>query len=180
MRIIFWLIVSVILCSATLTPALPQSLVIPVESLIDVLRREYADVKSEIRYFDSYFDLNGDGRDEAIAYVYGPEVCGSGGCETLIFTPDNSGYKMISRIAISRPPIIVLAKDSNGWRDLAVFVAGGGIIPGYFAELQFDGKNYPENPSVEPARPLKSKPEGNVLIQDFRSFAEGKILKRQP
>ena len=41
---------------------------------------------------------------------------------------------------------------------------GGGIQPGYEAELRFDGKTYPANPSVPPARPLKGKPEGEMLI----------------
>jgi hypothetical protein len=65
----------------------------------------------------------------------------------------------------------------KGWRNLAVFVAGGGIMPGYFAELQFDGKSYPENPSIGPARPLKHKPKGRAIIQKFSSFNEGKILR---
>jgi hypothetical protein len=157
---------------------LPRPHVTPAESLIDVLRREYADVKSEVRYFDSYFDLDGDGKDEAIVYIIGPDVCGSGGCETLIFALHGTEYKMISRIGLSRPPIIVLSKHSNGWRDLAVFVAGGGILPGYFAKLQFDGKAYPDNPTVDPAQPLKSKPAGAIVIPEkMRSVTEGKLLK---
>lgn len=182
MEIITRQIASVILCFSTLLAAFLRADIVPAgaESLVDVLRREFADVESETRYFDAYFDLNSDGNKEAIVYVYGPEVCGTGGCDTLIFTQDRTGYKLISRIAISRPPIMVLAKAANGWRSLAVFVVGGGIQPGYFAELQFDGKTYPENPSVKPARPLKSKPVGSVVIQKFSSFSEGKILKGQP
>ncbi len=170
----------VFLCSSILAAAFRQAEVSHAESLVDVLRRELASVKEETRYFDAYFDLNGDGKNEAIVYIYGPAVCGTGGCDTLILSQGRTGYKLVSRIAISRPPIIVLTEAANGWRNLAVFVAGGGVLPGYFAELQFDGKTYAENPSIAPARPLKSKPVGSIVIQDFSSFGEGKILIRKP
>jgi hypothetical protein len=149
-------------------------------SLMDVLQREFADAQGEIGYFDAYFDLNSDGENEAIVYVYGPWVCGSGGCNTLILAQDETGYKLISSIAISRPPIMVLTDAKNGWRSLAVFVSGGSIEAGHFAALQFDGKTYPENPSVAPARSLKNRPKGKIIIQDYSSFSEGKILKHKP
>ena len=53
---------------------------------------------------------------------------------------------------------------TKGWHNIAVRVQGGGITPGYFAELRFDGKTYPKNPSVPPARRLKDEPHGKAII----------------
>jgi hypothetical protein len=144
-------------------------------SLISVLRRPFADANSEIRYHSASIDLNGDGLNEVIAYVYGQYVCGTGGCETLVLSPTASGYRIVSKIAISRPPIAVLPVKDKSWRRLAVFVVGGGIQPGYYAELRFDGKTYPENPTIVPAHPLRGKPNGTVVIPDLR-YEQGKVL----
>ncbi len=45
-----------------------------------------------------------------------------------------------------------------------MWVQGGGIQPGYEAELRFDGNGYPENPSLIPARPLVDRPQGQTVI----------------
>jgi hypothetical protein len=52
----------------------------------------------------------------------------------------------------------------NGWNDLIVFVSGGGIQPGYYAVLPFDGKKYPENPTIEPAMPLRERVKGMAYL----------------
>jgi hypothetical protein len=41
---------------------------------------------------------------------------------------------------------------------------GGGIQPGYEAELRFDGKTYPENPSTPPAMHSPENARGEILI----------------
>jgi len=109
-------------------------------------------------------DLNGDGIPEAIVYLTGSGNCGSGGCDTLILARNGNSWKIVSTISITRLPIRVLANTLNGWRNLGVRVQGGGIQPGYEAELRFDGKTYPENPSVPPARPTKKRLTGEVVI----------------
>jgi hypothetical protein len=43
-------------------------------------------------------------------------------------------------------------------------VGGGGILPGYVAELRFDGKTYPSNPSIPPARRTDGKKTGEVVV----------------
>jgi hypothetical protein len=116
------------------------------------------------RYVLAFRDLNVDGTPEAIVHLIGKKWCGSGGCSTLILTPDGSSWRIVANIRITRPPIYVLADMSNGWRSVGVWVQGGGIQPGYEAELRFDGKTYPKNPSVPPARRLERKPEGEVVI----------------
>lgn len=116
------------------------------------------------RYAFAFRDLNADGTPEAIVHLVGKKWCGSGGCNTLILAPDGSSWRILANIRITRPPIYVLTDTSNGWRSIGVWVQGGGIQPGYEAELRFDGKTYPKNPSVPPARRLKGKPVGEVVI----------------
>lgn len=120
------------------------------------------------RYAAAFRDLNGDGIPEAIVYLVGPEWCGSGGCNTLILTQDDGSWRIVANITITQPPIRVLTDTSHGWRSVGVWVQGGGIQPGYEAELRFDGKSYPRNPTVPPARRLTGKPAGEVVIGSAR------------
>jgi len=116
------------------------------------------------RYISVFRDLNGDGVPEAIVYLLGRAWCGSGGCTTLILERDNDSLKVLTKVTVTRLPIRVLTKASNGWRSLGVWVEGGGIQPGYEAELEFDGGTYPTNPTVPPARRLAVSSEGDVVI----------------
>jgi hypothetical protein len=109
-------------------------------------------------------NLNLKGPSEVIVYVTGKSWCGSGGCRTLVLARRDSSYRLVTSITISRPPIRVLTSSSNGWRDIGIWVQGGGIQPGYEAKLQFDGKSYPSNPSVPPAKPLTEKVAGQVIV----------------
>lgn len=115
-----------------------------------------------VRYSAAITDLNGDGTPEAI-YLMSNGWCGSGGCTTLILVRGAGSWKILTRIAITRPPIRVLTDKANGWRSIGVWVQGGGIRTGYEAELRFDGTTYPSNPSIPPARRL-GKAEGEVLV----------------
>jgi len=82
----------------------------------------------------------------------------------LVLAPEAASYRLVTKITITNPPIRVLNSSSNGWRNLAVWAQGGGLQPGYEAELRFDGKAYPTNPSVPPARPLNGNVAGQVVI----------------
>ena len=116
------------------------------------------------RFISAFRDLNGDGTSEAIVYLISKDWCGSGGCNTIVLMQDGGFWKIVTSIAITYPPIRVLNGRSHGWLNLGVWVQGGGINPGYEAELRFDGKTYPSNPSVPPARPLVASVAGDVLI----------------
>ena len=94
--------------------------------------------------------LNDDGVKEVIVHVTCQSLCGTGGCPTLILVPLKSSFRIVSRIGITRPPIRVLESKSNGWHDITVWVQGGGIQPGYEADLPFDGESYAPNPTVPP------------------------------
>lgn len=116
------------------------------------------------RYVSAFRDLNGDGTPEAIVYILSRGSCGSGGCNTFILTPNDSSWTIVANIRITRPPIYVLSDVSAGWHGIGVWVQGGGIQPGYEAELSFDGKTYPINPSAPPARRLEGNPVGEAVI----------------
>jgi len=80
--------------------------------------REPADKTA--RYVARFVDLNGDGMQEAVVYVIGRDWCGSGGCLTLVLARTESSYRVVTRITISRPPILAFTTTSNGWRSLGV------------------------------------------------------------
>jgi hypothetical protein len=126
------------------------------------------DVESDgtVRYLVASVDLNSDGVNEVIVHVMCQRLCGTGGCPTLVLAPAESSYRIVSRISITRPPIRVLNTKSHGWRDLAVWVQGGGIQPGYEADLPFDGESYATNPTVLPAHRLIPQSSGRVVISD--------------
>jgi putative lipoprotein len=115
------------------------------------------------RYAAAFADLNGDGVGEALVYVIGPTVCGSGGCNLLVLQRSRTGWLLVTQMTITNPPIRLLPTGRHGWRDLGVFVAGGGFR-GHEAVLSFNGRSYPTNPSVPPARATPRPGPGQVLI----------------
>ena len=148
--------------------------------LVAALREIYSDDDGEVRYFLRWFDLNGDGKPEAIVHVVGPNVCGTGGCDTHIFARRGGDYKLVSTIGLSRPPVIASQSRAHGWRSLLVFIAGGGVLPGHYVELRFDGRTYPRNPTVGPAKRVRGKPRGTLLIRDYQVYTEGSLLIPPP
>lgn len=116
------------------------------------------------RYIPAFVDLNGDKRPEAIVYLLGNGWCGSGGCNTLVLAQHGKSWRIVTNIRVSHTPIRVLAKVKHGWNSIGVLVAGGGIINAYEAELDFNGKTYPTNPTVPPSLKLKSRSVGEIVI----------------
>ncbi len=116
------------------------------------------------RYSIALVRLHSERAPEALVYLTGDGWCGTGGCPTLILARDGASWRVVTKVTITWPPIRVLNGTSSGWHNISVWVRGGGIRPGYEAELRFDGKSYPTNPSVPPARPLAGKAMGEVVI----------------
>ena len=73
----------------------------------------------------AFADLNNDGQDEVVAYVYGSGYCGSAGCTLAVLTPRKNGYEVVGDTTVTQPPIRVLKTYTNGWRDLSVGISGG-------------------------------------------------------
>lgn len=131
--------------------------------LRDYLKDPFYDYKTT-RYYSAFVDLKDDGTRHVIVYFTDQRSCGSGGCITLILAPEGSSYKVVTSITIAWPPIRILATKSNGWHDIGVWVHGGGIVHPYEAKLSFNGKKYPSNPTMPPARRLAEKVAGQVVV----------------
>ena len=132
------------------------------------LRKEYADSpdRKALHYDYIPVDLNGDGRREVLVYVAGGNRnCGTGGCGLMVLQSAGSKWRVVSETSIGWSPIRILRTSSRGWRDLGVMIAGGGVTRPYEARLRFDGKTYPTNPSVRPARRIPAGTSGIVAIE---------------
>jgi hypothetical protein len=141
-------------------------------SLKAFLQDYSGDEDKTIRYLDAWIDLNGDGYPEVVVHLIGDGWCGSGGCTTLVLEPKGSSYKIVTKIPITHLPISVLNTRSNNWNNLTVWVQGGGIQEAYEAELRFDGKSYPDNPTVPPARSLIGEAKKEIIIPDDAKAAK--------
>ncbi|MBN8192258.1 hypothetical protein JI667_08865 [Bacillus sp. NTK074B] len=127
--------------------------------------------EDRVQYYYNHVDLNEDQQPETFVYVIGFPVCGSGGCSGVLFTKENNDYKLITVFSLVRSPIIIQDEKTNGWKNIIMYVSGGGIKGGY-KQLRFDGKTYPSNPSVQPdVQP--GKISGVVIINDDISKKEG-------
>ena len=115
------------------------------------------------KYLVAWVDLNDDGKPEAIVYVYGYSLCGTGGCITLVLTPNGANYKLVTRMTVTRLPIRVMPEKTHGWHDVSVMVGGGGLQM-HEARLRFNGEAYPSNPSIAPAQPIKGETTGRVIL----------------
>ena len=60
-----------------------------------------------------------------------------------------------------------------------VAVHGGGATPARM-ELRFDGKSYPRNATVPPARPADRLNDMQTLISEFGSYQDCKPVPRGP
>ena len=136
-----------------------------------------SDEDKATRYFAAFVHLSDDNTQQVIVYLLGGGWCGSGGCTTLILVPKDSSYRVLTKITVAQLPIRVLDTKSKGWRDLGVWVEGGGIESGYEARLAFDGEQYPDNPTVPPAQPITPKTKGRIVVP---SAAKGKPLYPSP
>lgn len=163
-------------CSAAPRPDQPTLAAIadtPVDTAPDrevrrFLRQEYRDWLP-LQYALAEYDLDGDGRDEAIVHLVSRNLCGSGGCNTLVLTRDGPGWRKVARITVSRTPVAVLDSETHGWRDLAVRIGGGGLNAGT-AALRFDGEAYPSNPTVPPAQ--RTDARGTVVLAEEPALVE--------
>lgn len=130
----------------------------------------------DVRTLSGELDLNDDGRPEVVVYAVGPMICGTGGCNLLVYTPETNGYRRVGNIAITQTPIRVSTERSKGWRNLVVHVAGGGAKPADMV-LKFDGHLYPHNPSVPGGQVQPAAlASADVLIANFNSLEDAQPL----
>ena len=135
---------------------------------------------ADARYFAGEISLNGDSTLETLVYVVGAKACGTGGCPTLVFTSRDGHHVLVSTISPTHPPIGAATSGSAGWRNLVVRIAGGGIKPAD-VELMFDGKHYPENPTLATPVVRPAKPgDATVVIPVFKTLDAATPLDPPP
>jgi len=129
-----------------------------------------------VRYYYNKVDLDEDGNPEIFVYLVGPPVCGTGGCSSAIFKQENGEYRLLSRFSLVNNPIIISNKKTKGYKDIIMYVSGGGI-ESFFAQIKYDGTTYPSNPSIEPKINVGTKLEGIAIIADDITKNSGIELK---
>jgi hypothetical protein len=120
------------------------------------------------RYLYGRVDLNGDGREEVLAYLLGSLFCGTGGCSLLLFTETEDGLSLVNEFPISRTPVVVSPRKTGGWHDLIRSESGGGAPPS-FVRHTFDGEHYVE----EERLPADPAPEGQKVLAGEFTFQDG-------
>lgn len=138
------------------------------------LQELYSNWDGDVRYLASSIDLNGDGRDEVIVHLVGETLCGSEGCDTLVFSPNDDGFRHVTTIRLTHTPVRVSPRSTNGWRNLIVSVSGGEVRR-HDRELPYDGDSYPSDPTTIPVRRwARTAPE--VVIPSYESTDGGTLL----
>jgi hypothetical protein len=118
-----------------------------------------------IRYFYNRVDLNDDGKPETLVWLHSAMVGGSSGYTAQIYRSGKEGYRLLWEGTPAWNPVIVSGRKTGEWRNLIMLVAGGGVRPGYWIEVRFNGESYPSSPrgGVEIK---KSRIAGRAFIAD--------------
>jgi hypothetical protein len=155
------LLVMALASVASIAPAQPSR----DAALHSFLQERFAEDRTsfpDTRYAHGWADLNGDGRAEAFVYLMSGGYCGSGGCNLFIYTPEQNSFHQLARTSVTQPPVRVLNSRTNGWRDIAVGVSGGGTRARNVLLTQRGG-TYPGNPTTA-GRALPRVPAGQIVI----------------
>ena len=154
----------VITSSATFNPKVDRA-------LRDYFKMHKTDPKNT-RYRWLTYDLNGDGQPELLAQL---DWCGSGGCTLLIFENNDNQWHFNSRVTLINTPLNLGQKTSNGWRDLVLFVSGGGAQPNQHV-LRYDGISYPLNPSMAPVAGLDEMSPVQLFSDGLTPHQQGVLM----
>jgi len=125
-------------------------------------------------YVYSLVDLNGDGNDEVIVYLMGSIFCGTGGCNMMVFTKGDDGYRLVKNFSLARTPVIASPVVNNDWKDLWKMESGGGA-KATFVRYAFDGKTYAE----KERKGSEKIPEGTVCLAGDFDYQKGIQLEPQ-
>ncbi len=91
-------------------------------------------------------DLNNDGRLDLLLYVVGPQACGTGGCGLYIYRNLGDKFELINSVSVVQG-VYLADTYTNSYRDLVIAIGGGGGKSASI-KIQYNGKNYPDNASV--------------------------------
>ncbi|RJS93050.1 hypothetical protein [Salinisphaera sp. Q1T1-3] len=111
--------------------------------LADALSAIYSDggTARPLHYVADFTDLNGDGHDEALVYVFGPNECANG-CDLYVFQRQGDRYEVLNRVPTARPPLVAFARRHAGWRDLGVGSMDADGNPSSLTYLTFAAGQY--------------------------------------
>lgn len=122
-------------------------------------------------------DLNGDGWNEAIVYLWGPDFTTSFGDTVLIFNEAYGEFEYLSKVISINMPIVISSTKSNGYNDIVVNVSGGSIKKSYYSILKNEDGRYPLNPVVQPKANITQSNVKRVLNTIITPMS-GEILKK--
>lgn len=115
---------------------------------------EGSDAPAASQYDIRRYDLDDDGRREAIVFLKAPYRywCGTHGCTVLVFQAHNEHFTLVNDIQPLRAPLYISPNKTEGWHDLIARVSGRWSESRDVA-LRFDGQRYPSNPEIAPDDP---------------------------
>jgi hypothetical protein len=144
--------------------ATTQTVQAQTDTMLDLAVKAYVKKQGDDQkppYKSALFDLDNDGRDDALVLLTGPDWCGSGGCTMLVFKGLKEEFKLVSSTSVTLEPIRVLERvPSNGWASLIVHSRSHGE-----ALLRFNGKKYPANSSTAPLASKAQLQAAKVVIE---------------
>lgn len=129
-------------------------------ALVDLL-----DIPSgtETRYIYNHVNLGGE-NEQVMVMLWGSYFSGSGGSTGVLLEKTGpTSFRALNKFSLFRNPILVTTNRTNGWSDLVLEVAGGGM-PAQYSSLRYGTGGYPENPSTAPALPAGSVLNGTAYL----------------
>ncbi|MEO0374524.1 MAG: hypothetical protein AAF329_07785 [Cyanobacteria bacterium P01_A01_bin.17] len=124
---------------------------------------EQEQTSQTFRYVYNRADLNSDGQDEIFAYLENSSFCDGQRCPLLIFETQPSSYRLLTKLSLVAPPVIVNDSKTWGWSDL-VFTDVDASGNSQYQMLRYTGKQYPQLSSAEDFSP--SRISGTALLSD--------------
>lgn len=116
------------------------------------------------RYVYNRADLNGDNDPEVFAYLEDSSFCQGQRCPLLVFSPQVSGYQLLTKLPLVSPPVIVSDSKTWGWRDVILSTENDAGEPQY-RRLRYTGQQYPQ--SLSSAETVGSRRiTGTALLSD--------------
>lgn len=148
------------------------------EEVNNIIKKEFNIDDHDFRYIRYDIDLNNDGEDEVFIYLKDWYFCTVKGCKALVLKKDNNSYKVIGSFENLIYPIIVSNTETNGYKELILYISGMGIENGY-RKAKFDNGKYTGNIFLENVISLNDLQIENVkgyLLGEYYQEGDGKFV----
>ncbi|MEJ7137535.1 hypothetical protein [Amphibiibacter pelophylacis] len=150
------------LCAALLLAAAPAAQACSGHTVSDAVA-EFVKSKGASKvppFRTARVDLNRDGRPDAVVLLGGRDWCGSGGCTLLVFRGSAHEFHLVGDTSVADTPVRLAKTRSKGWSSLIVHSKGSGEVL-----LNFDGRSYPDNASVQPKAGSAALKQSRTLLR---------------